>query len=319
MELFNTHGGKSADAPKQSSNNLRPIMKNLAAKLAIPQLPKSAMFWTGIGILLFFIVVAVLGPLFIHGDPNAFSNESLAAPSLQHLLGTTLTGQDVFSQLVIGTKLTLLSGFVAGIIATTLSVIMGLVSGYLGGWADDILSLITNIFLVIPGAPLAIVLSSYVPNTSVWPIVIIVGLTNWAWGARVLRSQTLTMRDRDFIQASKLGGENNFRIIFFDIMPNLIAIVASSFIFTTIYAILTEIGLAFLGLGNILAVSWGNMLYWAQNSGTLLSAWWWFLPPGLCVALLGSSLAFINFGLDTIVNPKLSIVKPKKRGKKAAE
>ena len=191
MELFNTHGGKSADAPKQSSNNLRPIMKNLAAKLAIPQLPKSAMFWTGIGILLFFIVVAVLGPLFIHGDPNAFSNESLAAPSLQHLLGTTLTGQDVFSQLVIGTKLTLLSGFVAGIIATTLSVIMGLVSGYLGGWADDILSLITNIFLVIPGAPLAIVLSSYVPNTSVWPIVIIVGLTNWAWGgARIAIANT---------------------------------------------------------------------------------------------------------------------------------
>jgi peptide/nickel transport system permease protein len=129
---------------------------------------------------------------------------------------------------------------------------------------------------------------------------------------------TLTLRQRDFVQAARVGGESNFRIIFFEILPNLGAIVATNFIFATIAAILTEATLEFLGLSNSFQVSWGTMLYWAQNNDALLgNQWWWFMPPGLCIALLCTSLALINYGLDSIVNPRLRSI-PVARNKSQA-
>jgi peptide/nickel transport system permease protein len=131
-------------------------------------------------------------------------------------------------------------------------------------------------------------------------------ITGWSWGARVLRSQTLTMRNREFVEAAKASGESSMRIIYFEIFPNLIAIVAAELLGTIIYAILAETGLEYLGLGDVTSTSWGTMFYWAgNNDALLLGAWWWFLPVGLCIALLGAGLAFINFGIDEIANPRL--------------
>lgn len=131
-------------------------------------------------------------------------------------------------------------------------------------------------------------------------------ITGWSWGARVLRSQTLTMRNREFVEAAKASGESSMRIIYFEIFPNLIAIVAAELLGTIIYAILAETGLEYLGLGDVTSTSWGTMFYWAgNNDALLLGAWWWFLPAGLCIALLGAGLAFINFGIDEIANPRL--------------
>lgn len=260
----------------------------------------------GLFILLFFVAMALLGPLLVRVDPNAASNDLLQGPSAAHWLGTTNIGQDVFAQVMIGAQLSLAMGFITGTITTLISVVIGLVSGYFGGVIDDALSLFSNVFLVLPTLPLAIVLAAFLPHAGALSIGFVIVVTGWSWGARVLRAQTLSMRNRDFIEAAKSTGESWWRIIFFEIFPNESAIVAAELLGTIIYAILAEAGLEFLGLGNISNVSWGTMFYWAlNNEALLLGAWWWIVPPGLCIALLGAGLAFINFGIDEIADPRL--------------
>ncbi|HEY7347149.1 MAG TPA: ABC transporter permease [Ktedonobacterales bacterium] len=260
----------------------------------------------GLSILSFFILLAIFGPLLIHQDPQAFSADVLSAPSAAHWMGTTQTGQDVFAQVINGTRMTLLVGFSVGALATLLSVVIGLTAGYFGGVIDECISLLINIFLVIPALPLTIVLAGYVPVRGPLPVAIVISLTGWAWGARVLRAQTLSLRQREFVEAARASGESTFRIIFAEILPNELAIVASSLIFTIIYAIFSEVGLEFLGLSDVTVTSWGNMLFWATNNqALLLGAWWWIVPPGLCIALLGAGLAFTNFGIDELTNPRL--------------
>lgn len=262
----------------------------------------------GLGIIGFFVLIAVFAPLIAHQDPQAFDTTIVLPepPSAAHWLGTTQTGQDVFAQIVYGARLTLLIGFTVGFIATVISVVMGMVAGYFGGLVDEVLSLLMNVFLVIPALPLAIVMAGYVPVRGPIPVAVVLVITGWAWGARVLRAQTLSMRQRDYVSAARASGESALRIIFAEIFPNEIAIVMSSLIFTILYAILAEIGLEFLGLSDVTATSWGNILYWATNINALgLGAWWWFAPAGLCIALLGAGLAFLNFGIDEITNPRL--------------
>lgn len=286
----------------------RAVSRILAAagRLAAQPSLQSAKMRVGLGIVVFFVLVAAVGPLLVRGDPTAFSTDQLQAPSWVHWLGTTQTGQDVFAQVVLGARATLFVGFATGLLATSLSVIVGLTAGYFGGVLDDLLSLLINIFLVMPALPLMIVLAGYVPVHGPLPVALVISFTGWSWGARVLRSQTLSLRRREFVQAARASGERWHRIIFWEILPNEIAIVASSLVFTIIFAILAEIGLEFLGLSDVTLNSWGNMLYWASNNNALLvGAWWWFLPPGLCIALLGAGLAFINSGIDEITNPRL--------------
>jgi peptide/nickel transport system permease protein len=145
-------------------------------------------------------------------------------------------------------------------------------------------------------------------------MIIILSVTGWAWGGRVLRAQTLSLRNRDFVQAAYLSGEPTWRIVFFEIMPNMISLMVSSFIFTFIGAILAEAGLEFLGFGDINTISWGTILYWAQtNSALLTGEWWHFLFPGLAIALTITSLVFINYGIDAISNPRLRAIKVAKQ------
>jgi peptide/nickel transport system permease protein len=265
---------------------------------------------TGGIIILFFVLVAILGSVFIHTDPNAFSSDVLAAPSATHWLGTTQTGQDVLIQVVVGTRISLFWGFLTGLVVTALSVTIGLVAGYSGGFVDDFLTLVINVFLVLPGLPLAILLAAYIPVKGPFTVALVIAGTSWAYQARVLRAQTLSMRHRDFVEASKSSGEKAWRVIFIEIFPNEVAIVAAGFIGTTIYVILAAAGLEFLGLGDPNIVDWGTMFYWAQNNDALLlGAWWWYLAPGMCIALLGSGLALLNFGIDEIANPRLRVEK----------
>jgi len=221
-------------------------------------------------------------------------------------LGTTQTGQDVLTQVLVGTRFSLIMGFVIGTMTMIISVIIGLVSGYFGGLIDEVLSLFTNVFLVLPTLPLAILIAAFAAYRGPLTIVIVLTVTGWSWGARILRAQTLSMRNRDYVEAAKASGETTLRIIFFEIFPNEISIVAAELLGTVIYAILAETALEFLGLGDITSTSWGTMLYWAgNNDALLLGAWWWFLPPGLCIAVLGAGLAFVNFGIDEVANPRL--------------
>ncbi len=269
-------------------------------------LTQSRKVMVGVIIMLFFILVATFGPFFVHGSPNASSNDILLPPSAQHLLGTTQYGQDVFIQVLAGTRGTVFWGLLTSIVITLVAVIVGLTAGYFGGVIDDLLSLLTNIVLVIPAFPLAIVLAAFFSTRSLALISLIIAITGWAFGARVLRAQTMSMRSRDFVEAARASGEHPLRIIFSEILPNELAIVAASFIGTVVYVIPAAVGLEFIGIIDPNGIDWGTMLYWAQNNDALLiGAWWWFLPPGLCVAVLGAALALVNSGIDEIANPRL--------------
>jgi peptide/nickel transport system permease protein len=260
----------------------------------------------GLAIIGFFVLLALLGPVIVHQDPAALSEDLLQPPSSAHWLGTTPSGQDVFAQVVVGARISILMGFIVGAVTTIISVVVGLVSGYLGGAIDELFSLVTNVFLVLPTLPLAIVLAAYIKYKGPLTIGIVLAVTGWSWGARVIRSQTLSMRNREFVAAARARGESTFRIVFFEIFPNEIALVAAELLGTVIYCILAEAGLEYLGFGDPNTVSWGTMFYFAQNGDALLlGAWWWFLPPGICIALLGAALALVNFGIDEIANPRL--------------
>ncbi|HZR40703.1 MAG TPA: ABC transporter permease [Ktedonobacteraceae bacterium] len=276
----------------------------------------------GIGIVIFFVLMAIFAPVLTHFDPNAFSQDGSQPPSLTHLLGTTRKGEDVFAQLVYGARISLLVGFASAIGSTLLQVLFGLTSGYFGGVVDDILSVIINVFLVMPGLPLAIVVASFSPVKGSLIITLVLLFTTWSYGARVLRAQTQSLREREFVTASQASGETAFRIIFAEILPNEIALVVSNFVTTFTLTVLAEVALEFLGLGDFSQSSWGVMLFWAQGQQALMGGlWWWFIPPGLCIALLCAGLTFINFGIDELANPRLRHEKPPKaeEQKKAQE
>ncbi len=270
---------------------------------------------TGSAILGFFILVGLIGPFFMTINPNATSHLFLAPPSPAHLLGTTVVGEDIFSQLVYGTRTSVFWGLATGVLVTIFSIVVGLISGYFGGIVDDLLTLFTNVSLVLPALPLAIVLAAYFPRGPL-TISLVIVFTNWAWQARVLRSQTMSMRSREFVAAARAGGEYTWRIIFFEIFPNEIGLVVAGFVSTTIYVVLTWAALEFLGLGDGTIPSWGSILYWAQQAGALGGGlWWWFVPPGACIAILGAGLSLINFGIDEIADPRLRIERPGKVAK----
>lgn len=261
----------------------------------------------GLAVFSAFVLVAVIGPWIAPDNPSETSAEILRGPSLQHLLGTTQTGQDVLSQLLVGSRDTMLVGFVAALVATALAVLVGVTAGYLGGLADEALSMTSNIFLVIPALPLMIVLSAYLKDSGWITIALVISVTAWAFGARVLRAQTLSLRQRDFIVACRASGERQWRIVVVELVPNLVAVIAANFLFTFVAAVLAEAGLAFLGFTSTSEWSWGVILFWAQSAEAFsLGAWWWYIPPGLCIALLGMSLALINLGADEILDPRLA-------------
>lgn len=276
---------------------------------------------TGLALIGSIMVFGAIGPLLV-GDPAAISNIGLSGPTGEHWLGTTQTGQDVLAQLAHATRGSLQIGFLVGVLATVLSAFFGIYGAYIGGFADEVFSLLSNVFLVIPGLPLVIVISGFVPRESrgLWTIAVVLALTSWAASARVLRAQTLSVRNRDYVAASRVSGERAWRVIAVEILPNLLPVLASQFVFSVIAAILGEAGLSFLGLGASSSSTLGTMLFYAQNGFALpLGAWWWFLPPGLMIALFGMGLSLINFSIDEIINPKLKNVRlVRKRARQAA-
>src|SRR6267143_717504 len=303
----------------------------------ILRLPRSPKVIAGLVLLAPFAVMAVIGRWITPYSPNATDPQNWVQhvlvpgtgpgtgfpanyyplplpPSAAHWLGTTVFAQDVLSQVLASTQATLFVGLLAAAIATVLSILFGVSAGYFGGNTDEVLSLISNVFLAIPGLPLLIVLADYVPTagSSIFLVAVIIAVTAWAYSSRVLRAQTLSLRNRDFVEAARVSGESRLRIILVEILPNLIPIVAASFLFTTLYAIYAYVAISCLGLGGSPTSSppglwnWGNMLREGfANNAIRGGRWWWWAPPGLCVALLGTGLALLNFGIDEFINPRL--------------
>jgi peptide/nickel transport system permease protein len=261
---------------------------------------------TGLIVLGIFVLIAIIGEWIAPFDPSARSNDLLEPPSGTHWFGTTHLGQDVFSQVLVGTRGVMLVGLVAGLVATVLSILVGVTSGYLSGLGGEGLSALSNVFLVIPALPLIIIVGSAVSSGGDYVVAVIIGFTSWAWGARILRAQTLSLRRRDYVEAARANGESTWRIIMFEILPNLSAVIASGFVGTVIFAVMSEITLAFVGVSSFSNWNWGTILFWAQSQQALAQgAWWWFVPAGLAIAVLGTALSLLNFGIDEFVSPRL--------------
>jgi peptide/nickel transport system permease protein len=259
----------------------------------------------GAAILAIFILMAIFARQIAPGDPTRFVARQNQAPTAAHWLGTTGQGQDVFTQVVIGSRTSLFIGFTVGFLITLIGLVVGMTSGYLHGLPDGFLNGFTNVFLIIPALPLLITLASFLPPGTP-TIILVLTLTSWAWTSRVFRAQTLSLREKDFVSAAVVSGERPYRVIFFEILPNMTSLVVSSFFGNVAYAIAADAGLAFLGFENVNTVSWGTMLFWAQNNSALLQgAWWTFIPPGLCIALVAFSTTLLIYAMDEITNPRL--------------
>lgn len=290
-----TPGTPAADARKSGPRKVFGVtLPRMDFKLAL-----------GLFLTISIVLFALFGSFFTQ-DPRNYDNGTFEPPSGAHLLGTNNLGADLLAQVAEGARGSLLVGLTAGFIAVTLSLFFGIVAGYMGGFIDELLSLITNIMLVIPGLPLVIVIASYLQNRSMWLIALVLGFTSWAGGAVVLRLQAKSLRTRDYVAASRVAGEKTHRIILVEILPNLLPLLAAMFLSAVVLAILSEAGLSFLGLGPSGAITWGTMLNQAsQHNAFHVGAWWWFIPPGALIALLGCGLSLINFAIDETINPKL--------------
>lgn len=270
-------------------------------------------------ILFVLLVITAFPSWFTPHDPGADAYVPGIGLSWSHLLGTTALGQDVFSQVMAGTRQSVLIALIVGFLCTVISVVIGITAAYMGGMIDDGLSLLTDVILVIPTFPLIIVIVGYLRSTGFWLMVFVLVFTGWSYGARQLRVQALSLRNRDYLLAAKARGEKSWYVITVELIPPMTSLIVANFLGAALYAVLASAGLQFVGLGDISTQSWGTMLYWAQNdealaTGTPLQA----LVPGIAIALLGTALALLNYAFDEIANPALRPVKAARAKKVAA-
>jgi peptide/nickel transport system permease protein len=265
----------------------------------------------GLVILLVFCIVAAAPGLFTSvRHPNALQFTPRLGPSGEHWLGTTSLGQDIWAQLVYGTRQSLVIAVVAGLFATVLSVLVGVTAAYLGGLPDDVLSMITSVFLVIPTFPLIIIFATYAGKSTLIVVLIVLVVTGWSYGANQMRAQMLSLRNREFLESARVRGERRTYIIFAEALPTMTSLIVAIFLGAALYSLLTAAGLQFIGLGDPDSSSWGTMLYWSESQSALQTGMpLWSIAPGLCVALLGVSFALINYAFDEISNPALRPVR----------
>lgn len=276
--------------------------------------PKSII---GLSIMLMFLLVALFAPLIARYDPHTQDWMQLRqAPSMAHWFGTTHMGEDVWSQIIWGTRNVMLVGIIAAFISSFVAATMGILSGFLSGWVAEALSAITNVFLVLPGLALIIIITSQLDSPSIGLIAAIQALMAWAGGARVMRAQTLSLRNREFIQAAKANGEPLWRIICVEMLPNLVVLLAGSFSASFLGGVLGITSLSFIGILPVTTLNWGTVLFWAQNNGAFPNMWWWYVPAGVLLALMGTALSLIQFGIDEYVNPRLRSAGERRRALK---
>ncbi len=260
----------------------------------------------GLGITMFFIILALVGPSIAKFGPKETAGPPNSPPTAEYWFGTNTFGEDIFSQFVGGLGSTFLVGIIGGGIGTLLGMLVGFTAGYRGGAVDEVLNVLTNVILTIPVLALLVVISAYVKVRGVFIESIFIGLTCWPWAARAIRAQTFSLRTRDFVDLARLSGEKPLKIIFTEIAPNMASYLFMTFILMFGGAILTAATLDFLGLGPTQGISLGTMMNMAVLwSALILKMWWWFVPPGLAITAIVGSLYIMNVGLDEIFNPKL--------------
>lgn len=260
----------------------------------------------GIGILIFFTLIAIFAPVIAPYEPDEMGFIPWEAPSAKHWLGVNSYGQDIFSQVVYGARVTISVGILAGLLTSFIGIFVGLLAGYKGGRTGEILMRIVDVFLVIPTLAFMIILAAFLPSMGIVNLIIIIGALSWLWMARSIRSQTLSEARREYVDAAKAQGMGTVEIMFKEILPNIIPVVTANMVMVVTQAMLTEATLSFLGLGDPSLISWGQMLSISfDNNAILYNAWYWMLPPGFCIATLGFSFMLIgNSFLDIYANDR---------------
>lgn len=260
----------------------------------------------GVVIILGLFLVGLIAPFFADHHPNAYVGPRMQPPSSEYWFGTTLYGQDVFLQFAVGLRATFLVGALAGGIAAVIGMTVGFVSGYRGGLLDEVLTMLTNIVLVLPTLAVLIIINSYLGVRSLLSQALVIGLFSWPWVARAVRAQAMSLRAREFVDLARLTGVPAWKIILREVAPNMSSYLLLVFILLFGGSILFGAGLDFIGLGPTNAVSLGLMMNHAVDSAALtLGMWWWFVPPGLGIVLIVGALYVTNVGLDEVFNPKL--------------
>jgi len=260
----------------------------------------------GAGLLVLFCLVSAFPEVIAHDNPSAMIYPLSLGPSARHLLGTTGLGQDMFAQIIWGARPVLLIAFGAGLAATGIAVLIGVAAAYLGGLWDAVLSLLTDVLLVIPVFPLVIVIAGYLRSSGTLVMIAVITLTGWSYTARQLRSQALSLRNRDFLEAARVRGERRLYIVVVEIIPTMTSLIVASFLTNALYAVLFSTSLQFIGLGDPTVVSWGTMLRAAENNEAFQTGQaLWIIAPGLCIVALGAAFALLNYAFDEIGNPAL--------------
>jgi peptide/nickel transport system permease protein len=261
-----------------------------------------------LAIIALFVFIAVFGALLAPDDPYASSTDVLEPPSRAHLLGTTEVGSDVLSQLLVGARVSIVVGFAAAVISAVLGAAVGLIGGYFGGMTDKAFDAFENWFLVIPQLPLMVVLARLL-NPSLGVLILVIGLTSWAGTGRIVRSQVLTLKERAFVERARALGASDWHIIRRHILPNALPLIFANTVLIVAVAILAEAGLSFLGLGDPSNISWGTMIENGFSAGApSAGAWWYLIPPGLCITVLVFSIGLLGYVWEQHINPRLQDV-----------
>jgi peptide/nickel transport system permease protein len=260
----------------------------------------------GLIIIIFFIALAIAAPILPIPSPTQTTGQIDDPPSLQHPFGTNDLGEDMLSLCIWSIKISLITGIFASIIIVIIGLIVGIYSGYYGGFLDEIFMRLTDFFLVLPSLVLIIVITALF-GSNLLNVILIIGLLSWPTTARIVRSMTLSLKERQFIEASKISNAPNYYIIFKHIFPNVYSVIIATAILNISGAIFTQASLVFLGVGNLTDLSWGLLLHNAFQNGDIISGYWWTsFFPGLFLVLLILGFVFIGRSLEEILNPKRS-------------
>jgi len=267
---------------------------------------RNAKLRVGVVIVLLFVVLALVGPLLTKNQPRDYVAPGAQPPTSEFWLGTTSFGEDVFAQFVYGLRATFIVGIIGGGLGTIIGILIGFIAGYRGGIVDEILNMFTNIVLVVPSLVVLLIIAAYLEVRGFLFESLFIGVFSWPWAARAIRSQTFSLRSRDFVDLARLSGMKPLKIIFTEIAPNMMSYLLLTFILQFGGAILTAATLDFIGLGPTTGMSLGLMMNNANvYSAVMLHMWWWFVPPGLAITAIVGALYVTNVGLDEVFNPKL--------------
>jgi peptide/nickel transport system permease protein len=269
---------------------------------------QSRMGMVGLVLLSAFILLALAAPLLVSPEDLSVSDppgEPFQPPSLEFPLGTDDFGRSVLDLVIYGSRISLAVGFAATVMTMTVGASVGIIGGYYGGRTDTVMNALTNWFLVIPWIPLAIVLASIL-GQSLFNTILVIGITSWAGTARLVRADTLSVKERPYVERARALGSSNWHLVSRHILPNVMPVIFANTVLTVALAILAETTLSLLGLGDPSSISWGGIIFDAFDAGALSAGlWWWLIPPGVCICLVTLGFTMCGYALDEVLNPKI--------------